>query len=152
MKRNFALGRSAKLTISTPFVVAIFNFIQYAHNAATDVILHNECQGFEIACSVTYSNVKQLKPHFHVCRLCLIFKPGYLSAIIWLLYKLMNLFRKVIMRNDVTGCVVSHQIKSNFSKTKTSVTRCRIHIGVTSSYDDLQSRLLFKLFILAVFN
>ena len=44
------------------------------------------------------------------------FKPGYLSVIFWLLYKLMKLFRKVVMRNDVTDCVIFVSNRVNFSK------------------------------------
>ena len=63
--------------------------------------------GSEIAYFVTYNNVKQLKLHFHVCRLCLTSKRNILTT-------LTKLFRKVIMRNDVTGCVIFISNKIEF--------------------------------------
>ena len=40
-----------------------------------------------------------------MCRLCLKYMPRYLRVILWVLFESMKLIWKVIMHNDVTGCV-----------------------------------------------
>ena len=45
---------------------------------------------------------------------CLLkYMPSYLSVTLWVLFKSMQLFWKVIMHNDVTGCVtfISNKIE-----------------------------------------